>query len=528
MRLKISSDWLNPMLMRDLRQGLRARGFTVGFLLLQCAMALFVASGLFSADRANLGDLLSALFWAGMVFFFFVGLPLAAANSLTLEFRDNRLDLLKLTQMRARGLMWGKWFSLSAQGALVAISLLPYMILNYFVGSYDLVSDLGALVITLGASAVMVAAGLAISSVNLVVVRALVIIASIFAILYVLGGGIGMIFMMMSMRGGGRMGGGMGGGPAMFSGNFDFPAAFLLLLCVGLPALFLFLEFGASRLAPSAENHDTPQRFVVLVLMVLGAAMMGAGSWSSSAMYWKTLLQVFFVFMLIQTIWVLALAAATDPSPYPGAYRLFVRRGLLGRLVGRLFLYQGWPSAVFFILLVSGVLACFSVWVDFSSGNSSAPDDRMAFYLLLTPALMFPQVVGSLLFKRRSSGARYLWVLAICVTIAIMCAIFSGFTDSRALYVFACLFPPDALFLLKHDVLSDLASGDLYAVGALAAAATSMPTLAIVMVRSVRYWPKFIALERRAAAPAPSSVPPPAIPPASANLPPIAEKPAGA
>jgi hypothetical protein len=202
----------------------------------------------------------------------------------------------------------------------------------------------------------------------------------------------------------------------------------------------------------------------------------------------------------------------------------------VGRFFGRLFLYQGWPSAVFFALLISLVLGGFSEWINNASGDPSAADDRLAFYMLLAPALMFPQVIGAVLFKRLNPGARYLWVLAICVIVAVMCAIFSGFTESRGLYVVACLFPPNALFLLKHDVFSNyLGNGDLsYTAAVFAAMLTSIPTLAVAMVRSVRYWPKFTVLEHRATLPAPSATPPPETPPAPSDLPPIAEKPAGA
>ena len=125
MRLTLTSDWLNPMLVRDLRQVLRSRVFTLAFLLLQGGMAFFVVLGVSSSEAGEVSGILNAILWGGADHLLFYGDAVPLHSSLVPEFSDNRLDLLKLTQMNARGLMLGKWLSFCAQGAMVAVSLLP-------------------------------------------------------------------------------------------------------------------------------------------------------------------------------------------------------------------------------------------------------------------------------------------------------------------------------------------------------------------------------------------------------------------
>ncbi|MGH8336011.1 MAG: hypothetical protein ACRETL_04135, partial [Gammaproteobacteria bacterium] len=148
----ISSDFLNPMLVRDLRQGLRSSRFTLAFLLLQICMAFFVTLGLISGQGSEVGRMLTHSLFIAFILFYILGLPMAATFAFWSEFSENRIDLLKLTQMSARSLVWGKWFSLFLQGLMVFLSMLPYLILTYFF-QVDLPKEMLQLAVILGLSA---------------------------------------------------------------------------------------------------------------------------------------------------------------------------------------------------------------------------------------------------------------------------------------------------------------------------------------------------------------------------------------
>jgi len=255
MSFSLRFDHLNPMLVRDLRQGLRARIFTVVFLFLQGGMAFFVVLGLSSVEERSLSEMLNYTLWIGLTMFYIFGLPLVATSSLAPEFHDNRLDLLKLTQMNARTLMLGKWLSLVTQGWLVAVSVLPYIVLSYFFGSVDLASELARFGLMLEVSALLVGLGLAISGMNSKVMWGLVLILFLFLLFQ---RGVFAFFL---------EGLGLNNGRLMTLSYYGDCA--LILALAGLPLLWLCLEFGAARLAPAAENHDTPQRLLLPLLLIL-------------------------------------------------------------------------------------------------------------------------------------------------------------------------------------------------------------------------------------------------------------------
>ncbi len=327
----LSSDSFNPMLVRDLRQCLRSSRFTVIFLLLHTGMACFVGTGLLSAYGSDIPAIIVGTLSVGLFLFYIVMLPLSSATALSSEFLDNRIDLLKLTQMSARSLVWGKWLSLVTQGLLVIASLLPYLMLTYFFGNVSLAYVLESVVALLAFNALLVALGVALSCLNSPALRILLILPLVLFLFGVFSSGLfrfagpGPSFFMLTAS-------------ATTNLLYIVPALYVL---IGLPFLFLAMEFGAYCLAPAAENHDTPQRLMVVGLLAVAAVAMGLDAWHPT-LAMEGFLAVYFYLARVLVFWVMMFAAATDPSPYPHTYRPFVRFGYFGKLVGRVFLYPGW------------------------------------------------------------------------------------------------------------------------------------------------------------------------------------------
>ncbi len=481
MKFNPSSDWFNPMLVRDLRQGLRSRVFTVVFLALQGGMGVFVILGLAAASEGEVQEALTDVVNAGVIGFFLMALPLLACFAFGLEFREGRLDLLKLTQLSARGFVLGKWSSLCVQGLMVASSLLPYLVLRYFAGGVDLVTEFYFLLYVLALSALLIALGLVLSCVNQMVVRVIAIIfffQSFFGMFVasvagpVRGGG--GVFSLFELAFGGS------GLHANVLGNF------ILLAAVELPILWVCLEFGSARLAPPSENHDTPQRWMIAVFMAEAWLM-----WLWDARIGET----FIGMLAVLWVFILVFAAATEPSPFPDTYRPFVRCGALGRWVGRLLLYPGWPSAVTLTLF-----AALAFWLLNEMTNPSSRGVDGIYCFIFAAAILFPLLAGWALRRTKlTPHSRYLAALVACVVILVICLLFGEIVSPGAL-VFGFLIPPVSLpMLLVLDNGYNPAHATYHDIGVVLAALSSALTILFTLLPAIRHWKTFAALERRAA-----------------------------
>ncbi len=484
----ISSDSFNPMLVRDLRQGLRSSRFTLVFLLLQGSLAFFVVMGLVSGTGSNtesdVGGTLIRTLTLGLIFFYVLGLPMAATFALSSEFLDNRIDLLQLTQMSARSLVWGKWVSLVLQGLMVFTSILPYLILMYFFGGVDVFSMLLALVALLCFSALLVGLCVALSCFNSVVFRILLIL--------------GLLYLTMTILNAVDGGGGDPLRRLVASIYADPGIAASLYLVIGLPFLWLVLEYGAYRLAPAAENHDTPQRLILFGLIALAGLSMVFNLWYPQT-FVDTFTDRFFFLAIFLAIWVLMFAAATSPSPYPDTYRPFVRFGLLGRFIGRAFLYPGWPSSASFIMLAASFFSMLAVaWISLREVPGMDYFWLAKVFLLLPPALLFPQVAGWLLLGRTryTSGSRYFMIMALCLLVYIVAGILINVSYKPVYPLIAFAFPPVAwVFTTFHLVDAPEIEGP----ATIVAGISSGITMILVCFRALKYWQGFTKLERRAA-----------------------------
>ncbi len=146
-------DRLNPLVVKEVRQGLRSRLFWVSFglMLLACFILSLVA---YAATRdAGLGTHGQGYFFAffvclAMVHFFII--PYSAYRSLAREREDETWVLLILTGLGPRRILRGKVASFLVQAGLYASAVGPFLLFSYYLNGIDLPTIL--LVLGLGAS----------------------------------------------------------------------------------------------------------------------------------------------------------------------------------------------------------------------------------------------------------------------------------------------------------------------------------------------------------------------------------------
>jgi hypothetical protein len=338
-RIDDFSDRLSPMLVKELRQGLRARTFIAVFIALQALLALIILSAASAASYDNAGLTITRIIFIFFSLAVLVVQPLRGIGAVAVEIKAGTIDLMVLTRLSAWRIVFGKWIALVSQSALLLTAIIPYLILRYFFGEMELLGELILLAVVFLLSMLLTAVTVGLSATPSILIR---------GILPVLGSPVLVITLL---------------GICMSPGleeiidffTFTDPDSTLVFgACVAL-GLFLTwaaLDFGAGLIAPLAENRTTIRR---LIALVFAACWTLACLWIDSG--WML---VAMVVLLTPTI---ATALTEADALLPVVCSKFTRFGIAGRLAGRLF-YPGWPSGVVFLLPLAALLVVAAVLVD--------------------------------------------------------------------------------------------------------------------------------------------------------------------
>lgn len=323
-------DWLNPMLVKELRQGLKTNVFVGVFVLVQAAMILLVGFRLLSmgtADASDAGEWLDGVLWFALGAALLLIMPLRGLHTISEETKQNTLDLVQLTHLGAMRIVTGKWIAIVGQVLLLTMAVLPYAVLRYFFGGVDVVSNLTSLMGMLLASTVISAACVMLSTVP-AVTRSLLI---------------GLLFFMFFSSGFGFLIRTSIGGTGFGAAPFSVIAA---LFSAGVAIAFL-LALAASRIAAAAENFAFVLRSIALGTALISLIAVWAGSRSS---FWV-------ITPWLMGGWSIFEAMTERTNELPSLYAPWVRRGRLGRIPGKIF-YPGWATGLIYTgIMVAALIA---------------------------------------------------------------------------------------------------------------------------------------------------------------------------
>lgn len=441
-------DWLPPMLVKELRQGLRARGFVALFVVFHVitVLAFWWTLEINSASGSReIFNWLNGLFWGLVNLVLLLALPWRGLSGLRSEMDGRTLDLLVLTRLTAWRIVLGKWIALSAQAALFLLTLLPYGVVRYFFGSVDLLGDLGLVCTLLMASLALTAATLWVSTLPKIV-RILVPVAMVFG-----AQGFGMASitrMTMASRPGVTM------SPTRFPPVMDgwgvLATVLIIAVCLGL---------AVRRLAPPAENHSQWARGLLLALLLLAVPV----GWIAPRL---PLVQLGF----IATVFVGALEMSRDCLPMAVHWRSWRARGRWGALVGRLAL-PGWPSAARFAALALAVVAVFQLVMPRVGMPGVGPLLFAWWMVLVWQALVFPAVLLSFLPESSSlrlGGGGYfvvqgLFCIMSMISVTNGAALFASTELVRLLDTLCQVLPVSSFWLTGSKLKTGIGNG--YIVG---------------------------------------------------------------
>ncbi len=374
--------WLPPMLVKELRQGLQSGLFVWTFACFHVVLFLVVSLQVL-VEGAGSGAF-GFLFWLAAVTAIAVLVPLRGLAGIGGERAGNGLDLLQVTRLSATRIVFGKWVALVAQAALVALTLLPYLLLRYFFGGVDVLADLEWLGWVLAVAAVVAAAALALSTLPLWL-RVGVGVVACCGGLPLLGLVLGRIFVFVF-------------------GTLDVATRCGLLAVLAVHAV-AFLEFAAARIAPPAENHAARKR---LLAVGLAAAWVVAG-WTGTM---RSSIATFVVTAPLLVCYVVG-AIVERPSRLRGPVAGFGRAGPLGRLAAAT-LAPGWAAGLVFVAVVLG--GCAAGWLGFVERFKSADvwPVAIAFASLVAAAAVCPAPFVALVPRARYPLLVYGLVQILC------------------------------------------------------------------------------------------------------------------
>jgi len=424
-RFRDFPDWLGPILVKELRQGLKARGFVVSFTALQAIfVALLIYNALLYGRNGEHFDAksLNAFFWIIVGFQLLFVMPLRGLNDLATERKANTLELIFMTGLTPWRITVGKWASLVFQSILFVLAVLPYGILRYFFGGVNLTEELLILAYMLMASGVLTAIAVAISGLP-PFVRIAVTVLAIF-------GGFGALPSIFVMS---RFASSFG---VSSSSSDDMP--FLVALFDVVLSVLVALAVGASTIAPPAENHAMRQRLLALAPLIPICAIRWISKNDAITMTQTGGFALLVAFTMFHNL----AARQTLMRRY---FEPFARWKRLGSILAMPFL-PGAASAGVFLVLAMGALIL---------SGQSAIGDRPQFLEFTAVMLMAGAVLltGPVIWKavrRQSRWATGEQILLLIISGLIAVFMLSLKADGSHFYpsVWAGLFPPVGFWLM--------------------------------------------------------------------------------
>jgi hypothetical protein len=162
--LKDFSDRWPAVVVKELRQGLRSPLFVLPFILLHVLALVALASEYADGRAAAAGTQTIArftilretgFFWSVTAILVAIIMPLRSFASLHDERRGGQSDLLLLGGLSRWQIVRGKWLVQMLFCALALVSLTPYLLVRYFFGGFDLISNGLTLLNVAGATSAM-------------------------------------------------------------------------------------------------------------------------------------------------------------------------------------------------------------------------------------------------------------------------------------------------------------------------------------------------------------------------------------
>jgi hypothetical protein len=155
-----------PILVKEVRQGLRAKAFATcfGLLLFACLVVALFAATQVGVSIEPLGPRYLALFFGAQSLVCLFVIPFMAYRSVSRELEEETWVLLALTGLSARHIAFGKASSSLLQAVLFASCCAPFVLFSYYLQGVDLLTLVVGLFLTFCACAFLVCGAVALGT----------------------------------------------------------------------------------------------------------------------------------------------------------------------------------------------------------------------------------------------------------------------------------------------------------------------------------------------------------------------------
>ncbi len=163
-------DWMNPMLVKELRQGLRGRWFMVVFLWVQLSMVgLVAAQFLFVPPNSDYiaRAMFEGLYYTNVVLILHVLIPFRGVLMRDQDLDEGNLQLLRMTGSEVR-ISKSKVQTSCFMALLCAVAILPYAVLRYYTVGVEIVREVVTLAWLMAGSCILAVWGLFLSVLGVV------------------------------------------------------------------------------------------------------------------------------------------------------------------------------------------------------------------------------------------------------------------------------------------------------------------------------------------------------------------------
>ena len=448
------ADRMNPIVLKELRQGLKSKAFVASFLGLQVlmVMSMFI---FFASVSSNSGDMefANGFFWFMLGVILMLFMPLRSFGALYGEMKGDTLEMLFLTRMSSWDIAFGKWLALLLQIGLLVCAVLPYLVLRYYLGSVNITADFVQLGLQVVGSSMLVAMGVGLSAWTNKVLRGLLIFFALTS-LY------GLPLLLFSFT--------RTGMSAFALWKWWDP---VIWFCVLVLIMLYFVEYGASQIAPHAENHSIRKRAFALGVgvVLIPYAIFLEGTIVPLAVGLSLLVPV-----LIDTL--------CEPVYH---IRSLYRPPRKWRAC-RLLLFPGWPSSMLFILLM---LAAF-----LGAGFLITKDSEFAIRVLVFLNIVLYPFLFIRLFPRLSKKPILSYILfqVGSLLLFILFAILVETLPGPSVFEWAsyAIFPAAGFYEVMDDGIDDFVLGLLIL--------PTLATLSIHLLKAVPLWRAMFRLGKEA------------------------------
>jgi hypothetical protein len=389
--LEWAGDRLNPILVKESRQALKSRQFTITFgLVLICAWVWSILGMLLIGPQIYYGASGPTMFYGYYLILAFplsIIVPFGAFRSLAAEQEDRTYELLSISTLNPRQMVGGKLGSAALQMIVYLSAVSPCLAFTYMLRGIDFPTILMILLYTvlfsLGLSLIGLMAATLTTERHWQVVLSVLLIGGLFLAMW---GASALAFVLLFEE------------PAMPFEDPEFWQANAAIQTAYWSYFALLFFAAAAQLTFPSDNRSTRLRVVMMLQSVLLAGWMG-WIWIVPERGDDEILAVFLILVAIH--WYVMGALMTGESPELSSR---VRRGLPQSFLGRVFLTWFNPGP--------------------GTGYLFAVSSMAAALILVVIAVICHQTLG--LFDRTWGGEKATTILAVGLLLLAYMTIYLG------------------------------------------------------------------------------------------------------